>query len=77
MQEFCYKVYGDAVLLYIFYCIEFFVITVLDVLKFTYETFYSTPCPEKRGHSIICITLTNLDSFVIFGMSHHNTSVNH
>jgi len=35
-----------------------------------------TLCPEKRGHSILGITLTNLHSFVIFGVNHPDTSFN-
>ena len=40
----------------------------------TVTTYRPTPCPEKRVYSILSITFTNVDSFVIFDTNHPDTS---
>ena len=41
---------------------------------FVHTTRY-TPCLEKKILTFFCITLTNLDSFIIFGMNYPENSL--
>jgi len=42
--------------------------TIPEIPNFSYGIIFfgarCTPCPEKRGHSILGITLTNVDEFL-------------